>query len=132
MPDSGLRILVIDDEQAIRRVLRVALAGQGCTVFEAETGAQGLASAAADRPDVIVFDLGLPDLGGLDVIRQLREWTQTPIIVLSVRDREEVKVEALNAGADDYLTKPFGIGELLARIRVAWRRSLPPYSEASR
>jgi len=129
MSNSGLRVLVIDDEQAIRRFLRVALVAQGYKVFEAETGAAGLASAAADRPDVIVLDLGLPDLGGLEVIRQLREWTQTPIIVLSVRDSEEVKVEALNAGADDYLTKPFGISELLARIRVAIRHATHPLAD---
>lgn len=121
MPDAGLRIVVIDDEQAIRRFLRVSLTAHGHTVFEAATGQEGLAAVAAHRPDVVILDLGLPDLEGVEVTRQLREWTRTPIIVLSVRDREETKVEALDAGADDYLTKPFGVEELLARIRVALR-----------
>jgi two-component system KDP operon response regulator KdpE len=121
---SGLRVLVVDDERAIRRFLRVALAAHGHTVFEAETGHEALASATANRPDVIILDLGLPDMEGVEVAAQLREWTQTPIIVLSVRDREETKVAALDAGADDYLTKPFGVEELLARIRVAMRHAV--------
>jgi two-component system KDP operon response regulator KdpE len=123
VPEPALRVLVVDDERAIRRFLRVSLSAHGHKVFEAETGQEGLASATANRPDVIILDLGLPDLDGLEVTRRLREWTPTPIIVLSVRDREEVKVAALDAGADDYLTKPFGVDELLARIRVALRHA---------
>ncbi len=129
MAEPALRVLVVDDERPIRRFLHVSLSAHGHKVFEAETGKEGLASAAANRPDVIILDLGLPDLDGLEVTRQLREWTQTPIIVLSVRDREEVKVAALDAGADDYLTKPFSTGELLARIRVAVRHAARPADE---
>jgi two-component system KDP operon response regulator KdpE len=127
--EPALRVLVVDDERPIRRFLHVSLSAHGHKVFEAETGEEGLASAAANRPDVIILDIGLPDLDGLEVTRQLREWTQTPIIVLSVRDREEVKVAALDAGADDYLTKPFSTGELLARIRVAVRHAARPADE---
>jgi two-component system KDP operon response regulator KdpE len=123
MAEPGLRILVVDDERAIRRFLRVSLSAHGHKVFEAEGGNEGLALATADRPDVIILDLGLPDLDGVEVTKRLREWTQTPIIILSVRDQEEAKVAALDAGADDYLTKPFGVGELLARIRVAIRHA---------
>ena len=129
MAEPALRVLVVDDERPIRRFLHVSLSAHGHKVFEAETGKEGLASAAANRPDVIILDLGLPDLDGLEVTRQLREWTRTPIIVLSVRDREEVKVAALDAGADDYLTKPFSTGELLARIRVAVRHAARPADE---
>ncbi len=123
MAEPGLRVLVVDDERAIRRFLRVSLSAHGHKVFEAEGGQEGLALATADRPDVIILDLGLPDLDGVEVTKRLREWTQTPIIILSVRDQEEAKVAALDAGADDYLTKPFGVGELLARIRVAIRHA---------
>ncbi len=123
MAEPGLRVLVVDDERAIRRFLRVSLSAHGHKVFEAETGEEGLASATTNRPDVIILDLGLPDLDGVEVAKRLREWSQIPIIVLSVRDREEAKVAALDAGADDYLTKPFGVGELLARIRVAIRHA---------
>src|SRR5450756_2783887 len=98
-------------------------------IFEATTGEEALAAVAADRPDVIILDLGLPDIDGVEVTRRLREWTQIPIIVVSVRDREEDKIAALDAGADDYLTKPFGAGELMARLRVALRRSAQPESE---
>ena len=122
--DNLPRILVIDDELAIRRFLHTVLSSEEFSLHEAETGHAGLAAAAAFRPDVILLDLGLPDLDGIEVIRRIREWSQVPIIVLSVRDREDDKVAALDAGADDYLTKPFGVGELLARIRVALRRSL--------
>jgi len=122
-PESGLRILVIDDEQAIRRFLRVSLKAHGHQVFEAETGEEGLAVAASQRPDVVILDLGLPDMDGVEVTQKLREWTRTPVIVLSVRDQEETKVAVLDAGADDYLTKPFGVRELLARIRVAIRHA---------
>ena len=116
------RILVVDDEAAIRRLLATVLSSNGFTVHQAETGSLGLAAAAAVRPDLILLDLGLPDLDGVEVLKRLREWSQTPIIVLSVREREDDKVAALDAGADDYLTKPFGVPELLARIRVSLRR----------
>src|SRR6185369_9775493 len=112
------RILVIDDELAIRRFLHTVLSGSEFVMHEAENGHAGLAAAAAFKPDVILLDLGLPDLDGIQVIKRIREWSQVPIIVLSVRDRENDKVGALDAGADDYLTKPFGVGELLARIRA--------------
>jgi two-component system KDP operon response regulator KdpE len=105
------------------------LSGEEFSLHEAENGHAGLAAAAAIRPDVILLDLGLPDLDGIEVIRRIREWSQVPIIVLSVRDREDDKVGALDAGADDYLTKPFGVGELLARIRAALRRTLQEIPE---
>jgi two-component system KDP operon response regulator KdpE len=127
--DNLPRILVIDDELAIRRFLHTVLSSEEFSLHEAENGHAGLASAAAFRPDVILLDLGLPDLDGIEVIRRVREWSQVPIIVLSVRDRENDKVAALDAGADDYLTKPFGVGELLARIRAALRRSLQEIPE---
>ena len=125
-PESGARILLIDDERAIRRLLRAALAAHGYEVLEAATGEEGLQNAATQHPDVIILDLGLPDLDGVQVTRRLREWTQTPILILSVRGSEEDKIAALDAGADDYLTKPFGTGELTARIRAALRRVQPP------
>lgn len=120
--DHPSRILVVDDEAAIRRLLATVLGSSGFTVHLAENGSLGLAAAAAVRPDLILLDLGLPDLDGVEVIRRLREWSPTPIIVLSVREREDDKVAALDAGADDYLTKPFGVPELLARIRGSLRR----------
>lgn len=125
MPDTTCtyRILVIDDEAAIRRFLHSALSSEEFCMHEAESGHGGLSAATAYRPDVILLDLGLPDMDGIDVVRRLREWSQVPIIILSVREREDDKVAALDAGADDYLTKPFGVGELLARIRAALRRS---------
>ncbi|MCX5876660.1 MAG: response regulator [Deltaproteobacteria bacterium] len=116
------RILVVDDEAAIRRLLATVLESSGFVVHLAENGSLGLAAAAAVRPDLILLDLGLPDLDGVEVIRRLREWSPAPIIVLSVREREDDKVAALDAGADDYLTKPFGVPELLARIRGSLRR----------
>jgi two-component system, OmpR family, KDP operon response regulator KdpE len=118
------RILVVDDEAAIQHFLKTALRSEEYSVHQAASGHAGLAAAIAVRPDLILLDLGLPDLDGVEVIRRIREWSQVPIIVLSVREREDDKVQALDAGADDYLTKPFGIGELLARIKVALRRSL--------
>jgi two-component system, OmpR family, KDP operon response regulator KdpE len=124
MADNLARILVIDDELAIRRFLHTVLSNEEFVLHEAEGGHTGLAAAAAFRPDVILLDLGLPDLDGVEVIRRIREWSQVPIIVLSVREREDDKIAALDAGADDYLTKPFGVGELLARMRAALRRSL--------
>lgn len=120
--DHPPRILVVDDEAAIRRLLATVLGSSNFAVHLAENGRLGLAAAAAVRPDLILLDLGLPDLDGVEVIRRLREWSPAPIIVLSVREREDDKVAALDAGADDYLTKPFGVPELLARIRGALRR----------
>jgi two-component system KDP operon response regulator KdpE len=117
-----LKVLVVDDERPIRRFLNVSL-GNRYTVLEAENGNEAMNAAALDRPDLIILDLGLPDMDGTDVTRRLREWTDVPIIVISVRDGEQDKVAALDAGADDYLTKPFGTSELLARIRVAMRHA---------
>jgi two-component system KDP operon response regulator KdpE len=123
MNDKGLRVLVVDDERAIRRFLRTSLNAYNYMVYEASSGQEALTAVISHRPDLLILDLGLPDLDGIEVIRQLREWTRLPIIVLSVRERESDKVSALDAGADDYLTKPFGIGELMARLRVAVRRT---------
>jgi two-component system KDP operon response regulator KdpE len=123
MGNDGPRILVVDDERAIRRFLRASLGAHGYNVFEAATAQQGLEAAASDRPDLIILDLGLPDLDGIDVTRQIREWSKVPIVVLSVRGHDGDKIAALDAGADDYLTKPFSTGELLARIRVAMRHA---------
>ncbi len=116
-------VLLVDDEPQIRRFLRAALPAQGYRLIEAATGAEALSQAATRVPDVILLDLGLPDLDGVEVARRVREWTRTPILVLSARDREAEKVAALDAGADDYLTKPFGLEELLARLRVALRHA---------
>lgn len=115
--------LIIDDEIQMRRLLRVTLEAADYRVFDADNGQNGLTEAASRRPDVIVLDMGLPDLDGLEVIKRLREWSQSPIVILSVRDGEDDKVAALDAGADDYVTKPFNSGELLARLRVAQRRA---------
>jgi two-component system KDP operon response regulator KdpE len=115
--------LVIDDEPPIRRLLRLTLEPQGYRVFEADNAQLGLQEAAARRPDVIILDLGLPDMDGLVALKRLREWSQTPVLVLTVRDREADKVAALDNGADDYLTKPFGTAELLARLRAVQRRA---------
>jgi two-component system, OmpR family, KDP operon response regulator KdpE len=128
MEEKALRILVAEDERPIRRFLNASLSGQ-YTVLEAATGEETLAVAVSGHPDVIILDLGLPDLDGVEVTRRLREWTQIPIIVVSIRGSEEDKVVALDAGADDYLTKPFGMGELLARLRVALRKSADPERE---
>ena len=129
MSESNLRVLIVDDERAIRRFLRVSLAAHGYTVFEAGSGREALSAVAGDRPDLIILDLGLPDTDGIEVTRQLREWSRTPIIVLSVREEEATKVAALDAGADDYLTKPFGTAELMARMRVALRHATQPADE---
>jgi two-component system KDP operon response regulator KdpE len=124
MPDATTpTILVIDDEPAIRKFLRVTLEANGYAVVEAETGKVGLIAAASHGPDLVVLDLGLPDVDGVDVTRQLREWSAVPVIVVSARGKEQDKVVALDAGADDYLTKPFGVAELLARVRVALRHA---------
>lgn len=118
-------LLVIDDERQIRRLLRVTLEGAGHRIREAETGGHGLQEIAAAAPDAVILDLGLPDMDGVEVIRRLREWTPLPVLVLSVREGEADKVAALDAGADDYLTKPFGGAELLARVRAMLRRAQP-------
>jgi two-component system KDP operon response regulator KdpE len=123
MNESTMRVLVVDDDPAIRRLLRTSLSAYGHVVFEEETGRGALEAVTARKPDVAILDLGLPDIDGLEVTRALRGWTSLPIIVLSVRDRESDKIAVLDAGADDYLTKPFGIGELMARLRVAVRHA---------
>ena len=125
-----VRVLVVDDEHGIRKFLRTSLIAQGYELFEAATGQEAIQAVPINRPDVIVLDLGLPDLDGIDVTRTLREWTEIPIVILSVRDQESDKIAALDAGADDYLTKPFGVGELLARIRSALRRANKPANTA--
>lgn len=122
-------VLLIEDEPEIRRFLRAMLPPQGYRLHEATTGQDGLAQAAARNPDLILLDLGLPDMDGLEVARRLREWARTPIIVLTARGQEQQKIEALDAGADDYVTKPFGVGELMARIRVALRHAARPPDE---
>ena len=124
-PATKLNILIIDDEVQIRRLLKLTLEAAGYHVREAENGSLGLNEAAVQRPDAVILDLSLPDLSGLEVLRRLREWSQIPVLILSVRDGEAEKIAALDAGADDYLTKPFGGGELLARMRVLLRRAQP-------
>ncbi|MCB0100944.1 MAG: response regulator transcription factor [Anaerolineales bacterium] len=121
--NNAPHILVIDDELQIQRAIRTILTEKGFNVSAASRGEEGLTLAAASKPDLIILDLGLPDMDGVEVCTRIREWTQTPIIILSVRDSERDKVSALDKGADDYLTKPFGIEELLARVRVALRHS---------
>lgn len=123
MMTDGPLILVIEDEPQIRRFLRATLTNHGYRLAEADSGQDGIAQTARQLPDLLILDLGLPDLDGLEVARRLREWSQVPIIILSARGQEQDKVAALDAGADDYLTKPFGMGELLARIRVALRHA---------
>lgn len=124
---TGLKstVLVIDDEVQIRRLLKVCLEANGYRVVEAATGQEGITAAAQYPPDVVILDLGLPDLDGVAVLKRLREWSRVPVVVLSVRDREEDKIAALDNGADDYVTKPFSTGELLARLRVAQRHAVP-------
>lgn len=122
MSDSQPTIVIVEDEKHIRRFLRASLEADGFTVHEAETGRQGLIEAATRKPDLMILDLGLPDMDGNDVIRDLRNWCNVPVIVLSARNQEAEKVAALNGGADDYLTKPFGVPELLARLRAHLRR----------
>lgn len=127
--DKGAKILVIDDEAQIRKLLRVTLQAHRFEVHEAVDGEGGIAGASMVHPDLIVLDLGLPDMSGMDVLRRIREWSGTPIIVLTAKDREEDKIAALDEGADDYVTKPFGMGELVARIRVALRHVAKSTSE---
>ena len=123
MSDTA-RVLIVDDEPQILRFLRASLTASGFEVLEAQTGAEALKRAAADAPEIVLLDLGLPDMDGKAVIKSLREWSEVPIVVLSARAREAEKVEALDLGADDYINKPFGIGELLARLRAALRHRL--------
>ena len=131
MQASGHHILIIEDEQPIRRFLKASLSNEGYRVSEAVAGDEGLRMASAQPPDLVILDLGLPDLDGQDVLKRLREWYTSPIIVLSARDQEPQKIKALDSGADDYVTKPFGIGELLARMRTALRHSLRVGPEAT-
>jgi two-component system, OmpR family, KDP operon response regulator KdpE len=126
---SGSRILVIDDELAIRRFLKISLEAEGYAFFEADSGQSGLVAAATQRPDLVILDLGLPDMDGSVVLNRLREWSSVPVIVLTVKDAENEKVALLDAGADDYLTKPFGVPELLARLRLALRHKQSSDSE---
>ncbi len=123
---EGSVVIVIEDDPQIRRFLRTTLPNHGYRLYEATTGSEGLREAETQKPDIIILDLGLPDLDGLEVIRRLREWTAVPILVLSARGQEHDKVLALDAGADDYVSKPFGIAELLARMRVALRHAARP------
>jgi two-component system KDP operon response regulator KdpE len=130
LPASQPVALVIEDEIQIRRLLKIALETEGYKVFEAETGQEGLSAAVFRRPDVIILDLGLPDLDGVEVLKRLREWSKAPVLVLSVRQEIEQKVAALDCGADDYLTKPFHAAELTARLRVIRRHSPDAPSES--
>ena len=123
MSEPAPVVVAVEDDPQIRRFLRTGLESHGFDVHEAETGAAGVAEAANRRPDIVILDLGLPDMDGVEVVKKIREWSALPVIVLSARATETDKVAALDAGADDYLTKPFGLGELLARIRVALRHA---------
>ena len=129
MTESQPTILVIEDEEPIRKFLRVSLTANGYRLVESSTGKDGLLQAATSQPDLIILDLGLPDMDGIDLTRQIREWSKVPIIIVSARGKEQDKVVALDAGADDYLTKPFGVGELLARLRVALRHRAAKQSD---
>jgi two-component system KDP operon response regulator KdpE len=123
MADAISTVLVIEDDVAIQRFLRVSLTGNGYQVVESETGKDGLLQAASRQPDLVILDLGLPDVDGVEVVKQLRQWSAVPVIVVSARGKEQDKIVALDAGADDYLTKPFSVGELMARVRVALRHA---------
>ena len=123
MSAGSATLVVIEDDPQIRRFLRTGLSAEPIRIFEAETGRAGLVEAATRKPDLVILDLGLPDVDGVEVVSELRQWYTRPIIILSARSNEQEKIKALDAGADDYLTKPFGIGELLARIRAALRRA---------
>lgn len=129
MATHDATVLLIEDEAEIRRFLRTSLPAHGYRLYEAITGSDGLAQAKARNPDIILLDLGLPDVDGIEVIRQVREWSTIPILVLSAREQEQAKVAALDLGADDYVTKPFGINELLARMRAALRHIAGPTGE---
>ena len=123
MSEAGQRVLVVDDENAIRRYLRAALSAQGFAIYEAANGQEAINAVVSHHPDLVILDLGLPDFDGIEVTRRLREWSQTPIIILSVREAENDKIAALDAGADDYLTKPFDVPELIHRVKVLLRRA---------
>jgi two-component system KDP operon response regulator KdpE len=125
MKELPATLLLIEDERQMRRFLRVTLQSEGYRIIEAETATAGLSEAAMRNPDIVLLDLGLPDMDGLEVIVKLREWTSVPVIIITARDQEGDKIKALDSGADDYLTKPFSAGELLARIRVALRHTAP-------
>ncbi|KHD87052.1 MAG: Fis family transcriptional regulator [Bdellovibrio sp. ArHS] len=131
MKEGGKKVLVIDDEASIRKLLRVSLEGNGYQVEEAALGREGISLAASLRPDVVLLDLGLPDVQGLEVLREIRGWSRVPIIVLTVQDSDSDKVSALDGGADDYITKPFSLPELLVRMRVALRHASASISEKS-
>lgn len=131
MSELPISIVMIEDEKAIRHFLVAVLENEGMRVFEAETGKQGLIEVETRKPDLVILDLGLPDLDGVEVIQRLRQWSQVPILVLSARTQEEQKVAALDAGAEDYLTKPFGVAECLARVRVLLRRRVRDSASAS-
>jgi two-component system KDP operon response regulator KdpE len=131
MSEPQRNVVIIEDDPQIRRFLRTVLPTEGFAVFEAETGERGLVEAATRKPDVVILDLGLPDMDGTEVVRRMREWSQVPIVILSARTQEGDKIAALDAGADDYLTKPFGIGELTARLRVALRHATSRLAHAS-
>ena len=124
-PEQALRILIVDDENTIRRFLKVTLTSHGYNIYEASSGEEALECSVSKHPDAIILDLGLPDIDGIEVTRKIRARTKTPIIILTVRDDESDKIAALDAGADDYLTKPFNAGELLARLRAVMRRLVP-------
>lgn len=124
-------VVLIEDQPEIRRFVRAALEEEACRVFEAGTAGDGLADLAARRPDLVILDLGLPDRNGIEVVRDLRSWSDVPVIILSARSNEDDKIAALDAGADDYLTKPFGVGELLARVRAQLRRRSRTGEDAS-
>ncbi len=130
MTTDSPKILLIEDEREIRRFLRVSLGSHGYQLVEAAAGKEGIMQAASQQPDLIILDLGLPDIDGMEVIRQIREWSRIPIVILSARGQEREKVTALDAGADDYLTKPFSVGELLARF--AWPCVMRPPARARR
>jgi two-component system, OmpR family, KDP operon response regulator KdpE len=130
MPVEGPKILVVEDEQEIRRFLRVSLVNHGYHFLEAVNGKDGIMQAASQQPDLIILDLGLPDMDGMQLIEEVRQWTSIPIVILSARGQEQEKIKALDAGADDYLTKPFSVGELLARLRVALRHHTPTGGES--
>ena len=123
MTEKSIRVLVIDDEPQIRKLLKVSLSAHGYNISEATCGEEGIVNAAGLNPEIIILDLGLPDMDGKDVVAKIREWSDVPILILTARDQEKEKIDTLDAGADDYITKPFSVGELLARMRVSLRRS---------
>jgi two-component system, OmpR family, KDP operon response regulator KdpE len=130
MTELSIRVLIVDDEPQIRRFLRTSLGAHGYRVIEASAGREAIILTASERPELVLLDLGLPDMDGLEVMQRLREWSTVPIIVVSVRGQEAEKIAALDGGADDYVTKPFGMGELLARMRAALRHRLQAAVEA--